>query len=98
MVIWTDHAAQRLRQRFGLLVDDMACHADKIASGAKFFGERPSTIKVGGVYLECRWNDRQQAAIVVTVHGGKSPGVPPGARKLLARHAKRKRVRVKTVG
>lgn len=89
-VIWTAHAAMRLRQRFGLEVAQMSRHAHEIARGAKFFGANASTIRIGQVHLECRWCERKQAAIVLTAHGGKILRVPKAGRKEVSKRARGK--------
>ena len=89
-VVWRDHAALRLRQRFGLEVAQMARHAHEIESAAKFFGERVSTIRIGQVHIECCWCERRQMAYVITVHGGKIVRVPRAGSKQVAKRARGK--------
>jgi hypothetical protein len=89
-VVWTAHAAMRLRQRFGLEVAQMARHAHEIESGAKFFGAAASTIRVGKIHMKCRWCERKQAAVVLTVHGGKILRVPRAGSKQVAKRARGK--------
>lgn len=75
MVIWTDHAKLRLRQRFAMAVEDMARHERAIIDGAKFFGGREANIRVGIVRVKCVWSERQGSAIVITVHDWDSLNV-----------------------
>lgn len=89
-VVWTAHAALRLRQRFGLEVAQMALHAHEIESGARFFGAAASTIRIGQVHIECRWCERRQTAYVITVHGGRILRVPRAGSKQVAKRARGK--------
>jgi hypothetical protein len=88
-VVWTTHAALRLWQRFGLEVAQMARHAHEIESGARFFGSVVSVLRVGEVHLECRWCERRQMAIVITVHEGRLLR-PAGPSKMVGKKSRGK--------
>jgi len=87
-VIWTAHATKRLRQRFGLEVRSMSIHAEAITNGARFFGGRVAQIKLGPIYLECRWVEGRQAAVILTCHKGRALRVARHASKTNAKRAK----------